>query len=133
MQAVMGGETPLETKGLLAFWAKVAYEKLADTRNTKYFMQDYVDYLDNGVAAISALLYHGMTLSMFVASSECRSVISIQIKYLLFILFIQAKQMLRSEDKTVSLMSRRFVIDSSTPITLLPFGNSNKITSTTRV
>ena len=78
MQAVMGGETPLETKGLLAFWAKVAYEKLADTRNTKYFMQDYVDYLDNGVAAISALLYHGMTLSMFVASSECRSVIFIQ-------------------------------------------------------
>lgn len=69
--AVMGDKSPLGRDGLLEFWANNAYKKLADPGNTKYFMQDYVDELDGDIAAVIALLHHGLSLSFYVAIGVC--------------------------------------------------------------
>ncbi|TFY79466.1 hypothetical protein EWM64_g4548 [Hericium alpestre] len=68
--AIMGDKSPLGKDGMLAFWEEQAYKKLADAGNMKYFMQDYIDELDRDIAAVIALLHHGLVLSFYVASDD---------------------------------------------------------------
>lgn len=65
---LMSPRPPLGGNGLLAFWADEAYKKLADEDNTSYFIDNYINSLDINVAAIAAILHHGLNLSFFVAT-----------------------------------------------------------------
>jgi hypothetical protein len=77
--AIIGDkETPIGKTGFLSFWAKEAYKKLSDTGNVQYFMQDYIEELDNDITAVFTLLYHGLNLSFFIASG---AFFSLRVRY----------------------------------------------------
>lgn len=66
----MKDKSPIATEGLLKYWESEAYKKLSDQNNTSYHVEDYITELDTNIAAVAALLHHGMELSMYIASSE---------------------------------------------------------------
>lgn len=80
---LMKDKSPIATEGLLKYWESEAWKKLSDRKNTSYHVQDYIDELDINIAAVAALLHHGMELSMYIASSE--SVLSFDSFTVLFI------------------------------------------------
>ncbi|KAI1150060.1 hypothetical protein F4825DRAFT_468496 [Nemania diffusa] len=67
---LMKDKSPIATEGLLKYWESEAWKKLSDRKNTSYHVQDYIDELDINIAAVAALLHHGMELSMYIASTE---------------------------------------------------------------
>lgn len=67
---LMKDKSPIATEGLLQYWESEAYKKLSNQSNTSYHVEDYINELDANIAAVAALLHHGMELSMYIASSE---------------------------------------------------------------
>jgi hypothetical protein len=67
---LMGDSPPISTQGLLSYWANEEYGNLSNEGKTEYHTRDYIDKLDENVAAVAALLHHGLELSFFVASGK---------------------------------------------------------------
>ncbi|KAI0552309.1 hypothetical protein F4679DRAFT_535243 [Xylaria curta] len=67
---LMKDKSPIASEGLLKYWESEAYKKLSDQKNTSYHIEDYINELDTNIAAVAALLHHGMELSMYIASTE---------------------------------------------------------------
>lgn len=67
---LMKDKSPIATEGLLKYWESEAYKKLSDQNNTSYHVEDYITELDTNIAAVAALLHHGMELSMYIASTQ---------------------------------------------------------------
>lgn len=70
---LMEDRSPITTDGLLRYWEIEAYKKLSEQGQTSYHVQDYISVLDGNIAAVAALLHHGMELTMYIAS--CKSVL----------------------------------------------------------
>lgn len=66
---LMKDKSPIATEGLLQYWESEAYKKLSNQSNTSYHVEDYINELDANIAAVAALLHHGMELSMYIAST----------------------------------------------------------------
>ncbi|KAI8948240.1 hypothetical protein F4801DRAFT_581659 [Xylaria longipes] len=70
VNVLMTGKSPTTAVGLLEYWESEAYKKLSDQNNTSYHVEDYINELDTNIAAVAALLHHGMVLSMYIASTK---------------------------------------------------------------
>jgi hypothetical protein len=68
--ALMGDHSTTGGQDLLSRWASKEYTNLSDESKTEYHTRDYIDQLDKNIAAVAALLHHGLELSFFVASGN---------------------------------------------------------------
>jgi hypothetical protein len=55
---------------LLPQWASSEYDHLVDESLMDYHTCDYINNLDQDIAAVAGLLHHGLMLSFFVASGK---------------------------------------------------------------
>jgi hypothetical protein len=68
--ALMGDHSTTSRQDLLSRWASKEYTNLSDESKTEYHTRDYIDGLDKNIAAVAALLHHGLELSFFFASGD---------------------------------------------------------------
>jgi hypothetical protein len=68
--ALLKANTTEGEYGLLAIWTSLEYDNLANENKLDYHTYNYIDNLDQSIAAVAALLHHGLMLSFFVASGK---------------------------------------------------------------